>query len=293
METSGTRRQKARQGLAIYFAVLVAGSAFLEWKLLATGEPIQKHVSLVFALMWTPAVASIVARLSLREGIRDVSFRFGGREGGTALLTAWLYPLVVGFIAYGGAWATGLAKFQAPIPAQSHLYLPNPTGNFLLAVAVTATAGALFGCVSAAGEEIGWRGYMVTRLIEAGVPAPILVSGLIGGFWHMPLILSGQYASGPHPRLSAMLFMVDVVAAAFLAAYLRLRSGSVWPAILFHGAWNAIIQGAFDRATAGQPIAVGESGYLTAIVDVIVVAIVVRGTWKKLRRPGEDLLPTS
>ena len=30
----------------------------------------------------------------------------------------------------------------------------------------------------AAGEEIGWRGYFVLRLIDARVPFPILVSGM-------------------------------------------------------------------------------------------------------------------
>ena len=36
---------------------------------------------LVSALMWTPGAASIVARLMLREGFADVSFRVGGRRG--------------------------------------------------------------------------------------------------------------------------------------------------------------------------------------------------------------------
>ncbi len=288
-ETNVAIREKARRGLAIYFAVLIAGSAFLEWRLLQTGESIGKHIGLVFALMYTPTVASIVARLALREGIGDISFRIGGREGGKALLTAWLYPLVVGFAAYGAAWAMGLAQFQAPLPASARVYVANPAANFLIAVVLMATINTVLSCVSAAGEEIGWRGYMLTRLIDAGVPKPVLVSGLIWACWHVPLILSGQYAAGPHPRISAMLFVVDVVAVAYLAAFLRLRSGSVWPAVLFHGAWNAIIQGAFDRATVGTPLAVGESGYLTAIVNVLLVAWIVRGTWKMLRRPGEPL----
>ena len=60
--------------------------------------------------------------------------------------------------------------------------------------------------ISATGEEIGWRGYMLTRLVDAKIPRPILVSGLIWWGWHAPLILSGQYASGPYPALSALLF---------------------------------------------------------------------------------------
>ena len=74
-------RQSARQGLAIYFAVLLAGSAFLEWKILRTGESTRKIQLLILTMMYIPAVASVAARLTLREGFADVSFRLGGREG--------------------------------------------------------------------------------------------------------------------------------------------------------------------------------------------------------------------
>jgi hypothetical protein len=52
-------------------------------------------------LMWMPALASLVARLALSEGVADVSFRFGGRLSFRTTLIAWFYPLLVGGIAYG------------------------------------------------------------------------------------------------------------------------------------------------------------------------------------------------
>ncbi len=276
-----TSTSRARRGLAIYFAIVVIGSAFLEWRILKTGDPIGAHVGLVFALMWTPAIASVVARLVLREGFSDVSFRWGGRAGTRAGWIAWTFPLLVGFVAYGVAWATGVAEFQqSPRLARFPASLPVPI-RFILSVLLSATLGTLLGCLSAAGEEIGWRGYMLTRLIDARVPRPILVSGIIWGSWHVPLILSGQYASGSHPYVSAMLFVVNIVAFAHLAAYVRLSSGSVWPAVLLHAAWNAIIQGPFDTSTVGTPLAVGESGYLTTIVTIVAVLLLTRGRWSK------------
>ena len=38
---------------------------------------------------------------------------------------------------------------------------------------------------------------------------------------------------------------------ACLAGWMRLATGSVWPPVLLHSAWNAVMQGAFDRATKG------------------------------------------
>jgi membrane protease YdiL (CAAX protease family) len=130
---------------------------------------------------------------------------------------------------------------------------------------------------------------MLTRLMVAGVPRPVLTSGIIWAFWHVPLILSGQYAAGTRPWLSALLFVIGVVAESYFAAYVRLRSGSVWPAVVYHGAVNAIIQGTFDRATAGTSAAVGESGWLTATIAIILVVIVTRGSWTPQRRPGQPL----
>jgi uncharacterized protein len=282
-------KKSARRGLSIYFPALILGSIFFEWKIIQTGDSIDKNPLLILALMYMPAVASIIARLALREGFGDVCFRFGGREGGRAILLAWTYPMVVGFVAYGTAWAVGVAEFQPPLPAQSHLYSSSAAANLMTSLALTATLGTVVSCVSAFGEELGWRGYMLTRLMIAGVPKPILVSGLIWAVWHVPLILSGQYAAGTRPLLSAMLFVIGVVADGYLAAYVRLRSGSVWPAVIYHAAINSIIQGTFDRATVGTPQAVGESGWLTAMSAVVIVLLVTRGPWKLQLRPGEEL----
>jgi len=271
-----TKTGRARRGLAIYCVLVAIGSAFFEWRVLRTGEEVGTSVQLVFALMWTPGIASIISRLALREGFADVSFRWGGRAGTTACGLALIFPLIVGFVAYGIAWATGLAQFQSTRIAARFPALPVPVG-FLISLAFSATVGALVGCLSAAGEEIGWRGYMLTRLIDARVPKPVLVSGIIWGAWHTPLILSGQYAAGAHPNVSALLFMVNIVAFAYFAAHLRLSSGSVWPAVVLHAAWNAIIQGPFDRNTVGTPMAVGESGYLTTVIAIVAVVWMLRG----------------
>jgi membrane protease YdiL (CAAX protease family) len=284
------KKQNARRGLAVYFALLFLGSGYFEWRIAQTGESIGKTSGLVLALMYIPAVASIVARLTFRDAFDDVSFRFGGSEGIRAMALAWTYPAAVGFLAYGTAWASGLATFRLPLPPESHLYTNSATANLLTSFLLTATLGTAVSGLSAFGEELGWRGYMLTRLIVAGVPKPVLVSGLIWALWHVPLILSGQYAAGLQPQFSAMLFVVGTLADAYLAAYVRLRSGSVWPAVMYHGAWNAIIQGTFDRASVGTSAAIGESGWLTATIAVIVVLFVTRGTWKLEQRPGQPLI---
>ncbi|MEZ4457493.1 MAG: type II CAAX endopeptidase family protein [Gemmatimonadales bacterium] len=255
----------ARRGLTIYFAVLVTLSAALEGWIITHGG-LRESGLLVLVLMYVPLVASVVARLAGREGFGDVSFRWGGRTGTRAALTAWLLPVAIGLAAYGVAWSTGLASVSVmtdgPLAG-----IGSPALRLVAAIGLALTVGTLLSCVSAFGEEIGWRGYLVPRLVEAGVPAPYLTSALVWCFWHVPLILWGGYAAGPSPALSALLFIGAITPVGLLYARWRMATGSVWPAGQFaHGAWNIVIQSAprslHHRRRLGPPW-IGESGILT------------------------------
>jgi uncharacterized protein len=275
----------------VFFAIVVVLSGTIEaiWIL----NP--KMVILVFPLMWSPAVASAIARLVLREGFSDVSFRFGGRRTLGWIALGLILPIVVGTLAYGTAWLTGLVGFEAQPDKFVARFVgdsASPVTVFVVWLALATTIGAVFGCLQTAGEEIGWRGYMLTRLIDAGVPRPVLVSGLIWAGWHLPLIFAGIYAAGPYPALSAVLFVISVTSIAFVFARMRLETGSIWPPIITHSAWNAIIQGPFDGATTGTDAALwtGESGILTLIVLVVVAVLVSRGSWTYIRSlPGRGV----
>jgi uncharacterized protein len=273
-------RRAARRGLAVYFALVVVLSGAIEAYIIFINPEFFQATIGILALMWSPAAASVIARLVLREGFSDVSFRFGGLRTLPWYALGLGVPLAVGILAYGAAWLTGLVGVQGGAVA------------FLVGLVVTGTIGALQGCLFTAGEEIGWRGYMLTRLVDTGVPRPVLVSGLIWAGWHLPLIFAGIYAAGPYPALSAVLFVVSVTSMSFVFARMRLETGSIWPVIFAHSAWNAIIQGPFDGATKGPNAALwtGESGILTVIVLVVVAVIVSRGTWTYIRSlPGRGV----
>ena len=283
------RAQRARRGLAIYLTLTFVISFGIEGWMISMGGRIEEHVAQVFLLMWTPTFASIVARLVLREGFSDVSLRLGGKRGLLGLVVAWAFPIGVGLLAYGGAWIAGLTTFEPPNPDLLGLPTAPEPLLFLVLLGITATIGVPLSMLTAAGEEFGWRGYMLTRLMDAGVPRPVLVSGVIWAAWHMPIIFSGQYASSDTPTLSALLFLVDVVGIAYVAARVRLESGSVWPAVMIHAAWNSVIQGAFDASTQHAGFWVGESGLLTALVSLALAALYLRGRFVPLRRPDEPM----
>ncbi|MEZ4681517.1 MAG: CPBP family intramembrane glutamic endopeptidase [Caldilineaceae bacterium] len=269
--------QQARRGLVIYFAILLPLTALIEGYMIKRGAMIGL---LVLLLMFMPTLASVIARLTLREGFGDVSFRVGGRRSVEGMLLALIQPILVGLIAYGIAWSVGLADFVPPastaFPAVQGamarfglLFLAALIGNFVPQL------------IGGVGEEIGWRGYMLTRLIDARVPYPVLTSGLIWGAWHLPLLLSGLYQTGPNVLLSALLFMAAVIALSWFYAQLRLGTGSIWPAIILHGASNCIFHNVFDASTSGAQATlwIGESGILVMLA-VVAVSVLLTRFWR-------------
>jgi membrane protease YdiL (CAAX protease family) len=205
------------------------------------------------------------------------------------ILLTLILPVIVGLVAYGVAWSVGLAEFTPPA-SSTFPAVTNPLARLGLQFVSVLNVGFLVALVLAAGEEIGWRGYMLTRLIDARVPQPVLVSGLIWGVWHLPLILSGLYAAGPNPLLSALWFLVAITVSSFLYARLRLATGSIWPVIMLHGAWNSTIQSVFDVSTSGERATfwVGESGVLVMLTIIIVVVLLTR-VW----RPAAEISASS
>lgn len=280
-----TVRERARRGLFVYFAFVLVGSGLCEGAMIAKGGLISDHLALAVANMWVPGLACIFARVWLKEGFDDVSFGFAGRYGPRMLALGWLAPVVIAAVAYGIAWGAHLETFAAPVSANPLVASRPVVLRFALSLVLNVSLGTVVSAISAGGEELGWRGFMLTRLVDAQVPHPVVVSGLIWSAWHLPLIASGLYAAGPHPLLSCALFAVSTTAGGLIVARVRLESGSIWPAIAFHSSWNAVLQGTFDHFTLGgneartTTIWTGESGILVVVTSVVVAALVAWKSW--------------
>lgn len=268
-------RRAARRGLTVFALLTVLFSAPIQAAVIATG-----HRAWALPLMYAPGAACVLTRLLRREGFADVSFRLGGGRGWRWIGLAVACPVVVAAIAYGMAWSSGLAEFRphgelgarvglddAGLPAWLRL-----GGALVAAVTVSTVVGLVTGALA---EEVGWRGYLLPRLIDAGTRWPILIAGLAWALWHTPLIVGGRYLDGPHRPVLLGLFCVNVVLFGYVLAWLRLSSGSVWPAAVGHAVWNAVVQGVFDRATAGDHawLWVGEQGLLLVAVNALLVAV--------------------
>ncbi len=255
----------------------------------AVGSPLLHQ-----SLMWCPGVAALVARRVSRGSLRGLGWGWGRSRYQVA---AYLLPLALCLAVYPPVWALGGGGLDGE-------RLQAFAGRFGLAglpvaavMALTFLAGPLLlmgNAFGALGEEIGWRGLLVPRLAERwGFARSSLASGLIWAVWHWPLILilGREWIPDYSPPWALACFTVAVNGMSFAFAWLRLRSGSLWTAVILHAGVNTWIQGFFDPLTVdagGTFRMVGEYGALTAAAAVALGA----GFWAlRSRLPAPAAAP--
>lgn len=116
-----------------------------------------------------------------------------------------------------------------------------------------------------AGEEIGWRGYVLPRLSERfGLASASIILGVIWASWHLPLFFfPGSSIRGQ----SFPLYLVQVIAVSVAMAWLYWRTkGSLLLVMLMHAAINNtkdIVPSADPGATNSFALSTSLVGWLT------------------------------
>lgn len=254
------------------------------------------------AMMFTPVLAVLVVTFVLRTPAKGMRLQFLGmwplRPAKRVVwwtVAAVFAPVIVVAASVGVAalfgWITldlvhfsGFAEsLKGALPGGSTVGLP-PIGVLVAAQLLAIPLGALINSVLAAGEEIGWRGWLVPALRPLGLWPALLFSGIIWGLWHSPLILLG-YNFGLTDWRGVALMTVGCMAWGVLFGWSRLRTGSVWPAVVGHGALNASASMMLLVAAAGSPLdlalvsPLGAAGWI--VIAVIVVLLVVSGQFRR------------
>lgn len=268
-----------RWAAVITFVVIAYGGAWLVaaplWHSGGLKNPLLLPLSLV--MMATPTLAALVATLGVLKPAHPARFlglvplRPLRRTLGYALL-GFVGLQVLGLLAVGAAWALGVTPLRVAPGAWSSL--------------VTMQLIALLITVAALGEEIGWRGFLLPALRPLGTAPALLLSGLVWGVWHAPLVLLG-YNYGTISPLGVVMMSITTILVGVLFGWLRMRSASVYPSAFAHGALNAsggTLLAAFVPTAAG--IAPSVLGWVGWLLVVVVIGALVATRSLRWARPG-------
>ncbi len=143
------------------------------------------------------------------------------------------------------------------------------TWGFLFIIITSLIAGVTINAVFGMGEEIGWRGYLIHRLIPHNFYLQTIAIGIIWGLWHAPLIaILGYNYSGQTGIVPLLIFLIFTVSTSFVLNNIRYLSGSIIPPALTHGTLNAL-GGIMLITFPENPLLSGPAGVIPSIAWLI------------------------
>jgi len=309
-ETSTDRMPEIGLTPTLAYVMLALGLAWLVALPLWLGDGLATPFAglLLPVIMYTPALAVLVVMLVMRPVPRGQRLRFLGMWPlrpakrviwlsviglfGTiaVVLLSLAVAALLGWVSLDLVNFSGFAEMLRSTPA-GPVDLP-PLGLVVLAQLISMPiAAATINAVAAFGEEIGWRGFLVPALRRFGTWPALLMSGAVWGLWHAPIILLG-YNFARTDLTGVLLMTAGCVAWGVLFGWLRLRSGSVWPAVFAHGALNAaaglplVLHAAGTRPDPALALSLGASGWIACAI--VAVGLTAAGQFRRQPALGES-----
>ena len=263
-----TRRRSIRE-LGVYFAVAFAitwgiGAVILLARpqleaLIGPMGPINHHW-LYYVAVTAPAISAVVC-----------SFGFGGLAGLKALGARFLRPVKLPWVAVALLiWPVALTLLAAATTALGRGGGIDLKSLWVGAPVMALTTWALVVDPGGLGEETGWRGYAMPRLLTLTRPAWAgMALGLIWGVWHLPAFFLSDLVQS---QFGLGWFLAGTIALSVVMAWLYVHAnGNVLVAgIIPHLWWNL----AFDAHVFRRDVLQQE---VTAIAVLALLLVIVLG----------------
>jgi membrane protease YdiL (CAAX protease family) len=206
-------------------------------------------ILLASVYMWGPAIAHIILRIVKKISWRDANLKLNFKAGWPFWITGWLAPGLltlfgtgIFFLVFPEFFDPKLTLIAEQLKMSAGNNGPIQPFNFMIMQILLALfAAPLLNLLATFGEEFGWRGFLVPALAKYDRKKALILSGLIWGLWHWPVILMGHnyglnYPGYPWPGLLLTLWVF--ISFGVLFGWLALKAGSVWPAVFAHGSLN-------------------------------------------------------
>lgn len=284
--------RKGMMPVLLFIAITFIATFAIQLMLIRDGirfdGDVARHTPLGWLLltMWIPGLAGlfmtlVVERVPFRELKDALSLRIGSL--GPYLLTILLAPTIFAAM-YGLSWALGFTAPDFTFSALTEMVdsdeAVTPESILEMMLPLSIVVGPFIHFIFSLGEEIGWRGYLLPRLMNLGKLPAYLIVGMVWGLWHAPIIWVGfNYPSQPVAGIAMMCAMTSAFGLFLNEMTLHYRSTLL--AAFIHAAINAQGFGIWIWLFPGvNPLLGGGTG----VTGLIVWLIMGFGTMKVLSR---------
>jgi membrane protease YdiL (CAAX protease family) len=174
---------------------------------------------------------------------------------------------------HGSTIVENVRRLNPGIPATA---IRLPPDGLLIPVFIGGAllAGVSINALVALGEELGWRGLLLTEVRSLGWWRANLLIGLAWGIWHAPLILFAGLNYPEHRVVGLAMMVLFATAVGFIQSYVRLRSRTLLAPSAFHGMINGI-GSSFALITVNPNSLVGSIVGLVGVASLALVALLL------------------
>jgi uncharacterized protein len=249
--------------------------------------------------MFAPLIAAIIMRVFVsKEGIRgSLGFKRPVRFYLLAIFGPILFvSMVLGIVVATGAGdmvvngvGLGAVMRGTEVPQPNAPVWGLFVNLLLLGVPVTA--------LLTLGEEYGWRGYLLQKLLPLGEVKAGAAVGVIWGAWHLPALLAGLNYPGQNTWLVLAVFATTTILLSMLHTRMFVAAGtSVMVVTFLHASLNAFSDRLTDaKHLTGDPLIVSAGGVIAIGILAVVTAGVYlwRGRGRRTQVEGATLAATN
>lgn len=241
-----------RRRIAIFLLYTWGLSCIFYFLIVASGHAGGGGGAYISGLMWCPSLAAVLTCKHLGRNLSSLGWKWGPAR---YLVICYCIPLAYSVLTYAAVWIGGFGgfpnrEFVSGLTQSFGLGAMPTWASVALYFFFTATINVIRDFPTVLGEEIGWRGFLVPELAtHHGFAATATLSGLVWAIWHYPVLLFADYTGHTPVFYYLPLFTIGVPLLCFTFAWMRLKTGSIWPGVLLHASHNTFIQTFFDPLT--------------------------------------------
>lgn len=224
---------------AAFVAAFLAAGSIWYWQ---TGGTLALTV-----LMFTPTVSVLLTTLLAGAGWKELLANFHLkprlRQNKGRYLGVWLLTPVVAYLGAAFYFLLFPQQFtlQSALAVESGMQGTDYIAFLATMIPLAVLVNPLMGLPQCLGEELAWRGWLLPKLTERfGQLRAVLLTGLVWGIWHAPVVAMGYNYGEGHPLANVAAMVLFCLVLGVIQGFLFWRTDSIWGPVLFHAAVNGI-----------------------------------------------------
>ncbi len=257
MEDSKITTKRILLYLLITFIITYAVELFLITPMASSTDMNQAMIAqlLISCVMFLPAIGAVLTRLLTKEGfqVEGLYLAVNVKKNLKYFALVWfgfvglvLVGTVLYFVIFPRHYDPEMSFLKATLLAQGQpeLSVQELKSTMLIQIVTGVLFAPFLNFVNCFGEEWGWRGYLLPKMLKKMKVVPtLLITGVIWGLWHVPLTALGHnygvgYPGFPFTGILAMCVFCIVIG--IILSYVTIKTKSCIPAVMGHGLINGV-----------------------------------------------------